>query len=353
MTLQKFQHFLLNKKITIRHIVCEKENILFLIGFNENLHEYMIITLSKNYKMMKKDIDIKVDVISVESYINNSSSVQKEELNKNLDFSVPEIDGNMKDDSQMIKNGLSMSNYKEIVIQKETTDDKFQYNQYSQQLEKFKECVKNIRYKFAIFSQDYITLLDRTNNINNYVIRVKDHYIPITNIVLCICVDIENLFENIDTLVEDSIKLYSSFYTILNDAHKKQIIALDAQIKLIIDVPNQIEQKKNDLSKVQMYLNTTLQNLSKLYKEESKLVKLKEFEERKRAIEQKDTRQKDFSLTKIETELSKILEQKEKQQEILSNIRMTYHQQLLSFDYNVFKGLQLFHSMTENIKKVL
>lgn len=351
MTLQKFQHFLLNKKITIRHIVCEKENIIFLIAFNENLHEYMIITLNKNYKMFKKDIDIKVDVISVDPYISSTSNT--ENLGKNLDFSVSEIDENMKDDSQMIKDGLSFANYKEITIPKESNFDKSQYSQYSQQLEKFKECVKNIRYKFAIFSQDYITMLDRTNNIYNYVIRVKEHYIPVKNIVLCICVDIENLFENIDTLIEDSIKLYSSFYNILNEAHKKQILALDAQIKLIVDVPNQISQKKNDLSKVQIYLNTTLENLSKLYKEESKLVKIKEFEERKRAIEQKDTRQKDLSISKIDTELSKIIEQKEKQQEILSNIRMTYHQQLLSFDYNVFKGLQLFHSMTENIKKVL
>lgn len=349
-SLQKFQTFLSQKNITIRHIVCNNDSIEFLIVFAEDLHEYMIVTINNEYKMTRKDIDISIDVINTQSH--SFSSNEKEEK-YTLDYSVNQIDEDMRDDTQVIKDGLSMSNYKEINISKTNKVDNLQYKQHTQQLEKFKECVKNLRYKFSIFSQDYVTLIDRSNNIKNYIIKNKENYIPTDTIVLCICIDLENLFENIDTMVEDSIKLYSSFYNILNDAHKKQILALDSQIKLITDVPKQIENKKNDLSKIQVYLNNILQNLFKLYKEENKLIKLKEFEERKKAVEQKEVRTREATIDRITSELSKITDQKEKYQATLSNIRKSYHQQLLSFDFNVYKGLQLFYSMSENIKKVL
>ena len=170
---------------------------------------------------------------------------------------------------------------------------------------------------------------------------------------MCICIDLENLFECIDNFVEDSIKLYSSFYGILDTAHGKQIMALDSQLKLISDIPKQISVKKNDLSKIQTNLNKILSSLLALYKDEMKIIKLRDMEERKRTIEANLQKQKEISIDKYNKELQKIKEQKNKYQNHLSSIRKNYHSHLLSFDYNVYKGLQLFNSMSENMKKVL
>jgi hypothetical protein len=351
-SLKKFQTFLQTKNILIKHIVCEKENIIFLISLNETLHEFLIISINPQFGMTKKDIDINVDVIQAEKIFFEDSD---KEYNSNLSLSyeIKEIDENLRDDSQVIKDGLSLSNYKQISINNSNDSAINQYRQFSQQLEKFKECVKNLRYKFSIFSQEFISYIDRSNEICNIIIKQKECFIPVDTVVLCISIDIENLFESIDTFVEDSVRLYSSFYNILSDAHRKQILALDSQIKLITDVPKQIDSKKKDLANVQIYLNNVLQTLSKLDKEESKINKLIEFENRKKAVEQKDIKNKDQNITKLRNELYKILNEKEKNQTSLSTLRKTYHQQLLGFDYNVYKGLQLFHSMTEKIKKVL
>jgi len=347
-SLQKFQTFLSKNNIIVRHAVCEKENLIFLIVFCENLQEFMIVTINPALKITKKDIDIPVDIITADPY----SPIDEQDNLLNINYSMKEIDDNLKDDSQIIKDGLSIANYKEIVMSKASTDNLI-YTQYCNQINKFKECVKNLKYKFGILTQDYITFIDRSNTTKNFVIKNKEHMIPIENTVFCICVDLENLFENINTLVEDSIKLFSSFYGILHDAHTKQTIALDSQVKLITDVPKQLEAKKNDLIKIQGILNQHLQTLFRLYKEENKLQSLKEFEERKKVVEQKDINVRDFQIKKISIEIDKVKEQKNKTQLLVSQIRKLYHQQLLSFDYNVFKGLQLFCSMAERIKKVL
>lgn len=347
-SLQKFQSFLNANNIVIRHIVCEKDNVLFMVVFSENLHEFMIVTINQDYKMTRKDIDIHADVINVETY----HHAKETKRNFNIDYTITQIDDNLKDDTQLIKDGLSMNNYKEIVISNEGSDNN-SYLQYTTQLEKFKECVRNLKYKFAIFIPDYITIITRNNTISSYIIKSKQSYIPIETTTLCICVDLENLFENIDSLVEDSIKLYSSFYNVLNEANKKQIVALDSQVKLITDVPRQIELRKNELAKVQIIMNNALNSLLKICKEEIRLINLKDFEERKKMVEQREIRSRETNIEKISMELSKVREQKEKFQSTISNIRKNYHHQLLSFDYNLYKGLHLFHSMTENIKQVL
>jgi len=302
--------------------------------------------------MTKKDIDITADIINIDK-INLSDENEAKSLSVSNTYNMKEIDENLRDDSQVIKDGLSISNYKQIPLDKNFNSSLINYSQYFQQLDKFKECVRNLRYKFGIFTQDFITLIDRSNQINNYIIKSKENFIPIETTCFCISIDIENLFESVDTLIDDSIKLYSSFYGILGDAHQKQILALDSQIKLIVDVPKQIDKKKKDLSQLKDYLNNILKNLSDIYKEESKYTKLIEFEQRKKTVEQKDIKARDSNIYRLTNELQKIQSQKEKMQTSLANVRKSYHQQLLSFDFNVYKGLQLFHSMTENIKKVL
>ena len=348
-SLQKFQSFISNKNIFIKHIALEKDVISFIIAFNEELQEYIIITLNDEYRLSKQDIDINADIFAVTPY--NHKEV--EEIRKEDYYINSKINPELMDDSQIIKDGISLSNYKEIVISKESTTDKTQYIQNTNQLEKFKECVKNIKYKLALFSQDYISFIDRSNDIKNYIIKNRENYLPVENIVLCICIDLQNLFENIDTFVEDSIKLYSSFYNILNLAHDKQIVALDSQVKLITDVPKQILMKKKDIEKIKLQLNTILENIYKLYKEEMKFIKLKQLEEMKRIKDVKDERVRDANVDKYTRELYKIQETKHKLQNNLSTIRKNYHYQLISFDYNVYKGLNLFKSMTDNMKKVL
>jgi hypothetical protein len=349
-SLQKFQTFLSNHNIFIKHVVCDKDSLIFMIVFSEELQEHMIVTINDEYKMKKEDIDINVDTISVFPF---SLYEEEEKKDINMYMSKTKFDDNMTDDTQIIKDGLSMNNYKEIVIAKESTTDRSQYIQNTNQLDKFKECVKNLKYKLSIFSQDYISFIDRKNDIKNYIIKNRENYLPIENVVLCICIDLENLFECIDNFVEDSIKLYSSFYGILDTAHGKQIMALDSQLKLISDIPKQISVKKNDLSKIQTNLNKILSSLLALYKDEMKIIKLRDMEERKRTIEANLQKQKEISIDKYNKELQKIKEQKNKYQNHLSSIRKNYHSHLLSFDYNVYKGLQLFNSMSENMKKVL
>ena len=349
-SLQKFQTFLSNHNIFIKHVVCDKDSLIFMIVFSEELQEHMIVTINEEYKMKREDIDINVDTISVFPF---SLYAEEEKKDVNMYMSTSKFDDNMTDDTQIIKDGLSINNYKEIVIAKESTTDRSQYVQNTNQLEKFKECVKNLRYKLSIFSQDYISFIDRKNDIRNYIIKNRENYLPIENVVLCICIDLENLFECIDNFVEDSIKLYSSFYGILDNAHGKQIMALDSQLKLISDIPKQISVKKNDLSKIQGNLNKILSSLLGLYKEEMKITKLRDMEDRKRLIDSKLQKQKEINIDKYNRELQRIKEQKSKYQNHLASIRKNYHSHLLSFDYNVYKGLQLFNSMSENMKKVL
>ena len=347
-TLKKLDVFLRSKELIISRIFCDSDKVLFMTLKSENLFEEVLIYFDDKFKISKENLDIQVDCIDVKL----SQNVQKEsETNSKASYDELE-DTKMLDDQQTIKDGLSMDNYKTIDINESFETEDETYKQYISQLEKFKECVKNLKYKFGIIRFNCVSFIQRNNSICHYLIKDKTSYIPVDNINFVISVDIENLIESIETFTEDIIKLYKNFYKILSDAHKKQIAALECQINSLTNIPVLLKSKNEKLNEMSNIMDKTSEALALLYQQEVKNKKLLHENEITVPKNPKEERLKEEKSAKLFRDIELLKKKKEKAQLVLHNLKKMYNHDLISFDYNIFKSVHLFDNFAEKVKKI-
>ena len=349
-TLRKLETFLKSKDFIITRVFHDDKKILFMTVKNENLFEEVLLLFDNKYTISVENIDIKTTQIEVRYCKQESTTPNEEHILFNEKLEEVRSD-DMIDDDQKIKEGLSINNYKTIDIDSDTVDQT--QKQYISQLEKFRECVKNLKYKFGILSFDYIYFIQRNNSVIHYGIKHKHNYLSNDKPNFVISIDIENLFESIETFVEDVMKLYKNFYQILSNAHRKQISALECQINTLTDVPVLLKDKNNKLNEMSMCIDETSNILTSIYKEEIRVKKL--FQETDQVVckNPSDEKQKDQVLGKLHRDLEQIRNKKERTQTLLKNLKTMYNADLISFDYNIFKSVHLFEHFAEKVKKVL
>jgi hypothetical protein len=349
-TLKKLESYLKAKDFTITKVFHDDKRVLFMTVKNENLFEEILLVFDSKFTILRENIDIVTTTIEVRYCKQDIHPPSEENILFNDKLEEVKND-DMIDDSQKIKEGLSVYNYKTIDIDNDVLDQT--QKQYISQLEKFRECVKNLKYKFGILSFDYIYFIQRNNSVVHYAIRHKHNYLSNDKPIFVISIDIENLFECIETFVEDAMKLYKNFYSILSNAHKKQISALECQINTLTDVPVLLKEKNKKLNEMSVYIDETSEILTTIYKEDIRVKKLYKETEDIVCRNVAEEKQKDASLGKLYKTLQQIKEKKEKTQTILKNLKTMYNAELISFDYNIFKSVHLFEHFSDKVKKVL
>jgi hypothetical protein len=348
-TLRKLEQYLKTKDFVINRVFHNNKRILFMTIKNDNLFEDVLVQFDDKFVISVDNIDIKTTAIEVKS----GSPINTEELAIALPTNLVELNSSdMVDDGQRIKEGLTISNYKTIDINSAESLDPV-VKQYVSQLEKFKECVKNLRYKFGILTYNNIYFIQRNNAVTYYSIRDKNNYIPVENINFIVSIDIENLFESIDTFVDDVIKLYKNFYKILSEAHKKQILALECQINTLTDVPRLLKTKNIKLTETSLCIDQTSNMLNVICQDEIRIKKLLTDNEETICKNAKDEKIKEQTRERLYNELDKSRAKKNKAQQLLLNLKGMYNNDLISFDYNIFKSVHLFEHFAEKVKNVL
>jgi len=348
-TLRKLEQFFKSKDFVINRIFHDGKKVLFMTIKNDNLHEDVLVNFDEKFTIYFEDIDIKANIIEVRK---GSSTVPINEEHSLSSKGLDELSSSeLVDDGQRIKEGLTMTNYKSISISTETADATTK--QYLSQLEKFKECVKNLKYKFGILSFNCIYLIQRNNNVVYYNIRDKNAYLPLERINFIISIDIENIFESIDTFVEDVMKVYKNFYNILSDAHRKQILALECQISTLTNVPLLLKEKNKKLIETSECIEQTSQMLTLICNNEIKTKKMLTDNEDVICKNPKDERMKEQTRDRLYNELDKIRVKKDKAQKLLVSLKNMYNHDLISFDYNIFKSVHLFEHFAGKVKNVL
>lgn len=348
-TLRKLEQFFKSKDFAINRIFHDGRKVIFMTIKNDNLHEDVLVNFDDKFVINFEDIDIKANIIEVKKGSSTVPINEEQLLNsKGLDeMSSSEL----VDDGQRIKEGLTMNNYKSISISTESSDA--MTKQYLSQLEKFKECVKNLKYKFGILNFNSVYLIQRNNNVVYYNIRDRNSYLPLERINFIISIDIENIFESIDTFVEDVMKVYKNFYSILSDAHRKQILALECQISTLTNVPLLLKEKNKKLIETSECIEQTSQMLALICQTEIKTKKMLTDNEDTICKNPKDERLKEQTRDRLYHELDKIRMKKDKAQKLLVNLKNMYNHDLISFDYNIFKSVHLFEHFADKVKNVL
>lgn len=348
-TLRKLESYLKSKDFNINRVFYYQNKVLFMTIRNENLFEEILLNFDEKFSISVDNIDIKTTSIEIKPFKSSFNVEDDKEINI-----IDEMDSNdLIDDDQRIKEGLSLENYRGIDIENTESVLDSTYKQYMSQLEKFRECVKNIKYKFGIVTYNYLSYIQRNNTIVHYLIKDKQNYIPVEKINFLVSIDIENLFECIDTFVEDVFKMYKNFYKILSDAHKKQITALECQINTLTDIPVLLRGKNDKLNDMERCIDQTSDMITQIYQDEIRMKKIFSENEELSCKTQKEEKIKDYNTDKLYKELEKIKNKKLRLQGVLENLKNMYNHDLITFDYNIFKSVHLFESFAEKVKKIL
>lgn len=348
-TLRKLEQYLKTKDFVINRVFHNNKRVLFMTIKNDNLFEDVLVQFDEKFVITLDSIDIRASIIEVKS----GSPINTQDTALFLPSGLGEMNSSeMVDDGQRIKEGLTLTNYKSIDITSADSIDPV-VKQYVSQLEKFKECVKNLRYKFGILTFNNIFFIQRNNAVTYYSIKDKNNYIPVEKINFIVSIDIENLFESIDTFVDDVIKLYKNFYKILSEAHKKQILALECQINTLTDVPLLLKSKNIKLTETSECIDQTSEMLNLICQDEIRIKKLLSDNDDMNCKNPKDEKIKEQTRDRLYNELDRIRTRKDKAQQLLLNLKGMYNNDLISFDYNIFKSVHLFEHFAEKVKKVL
>lgn len=219
-------------------------------------------------------------------------------------------------------------------------------------LTRLKLAVKNIKYKLCIGFKNYLCCIRRDDTLEGFVIKnLHDTY----DRKLYVKLELDCLYENINTLSVDIKTVRDGIYNMLNKNHSRHMVNLE---KLVLNAANasvlgtSVLQKKERLCG---YLNKLENNMSILVQAEKNIIaKLGEIRERYAndgfsVKSQQNDLTRSHLIAKYETELSDLQKTK---QEIIKNILIvkTKHENLLlRTDKIFFDNIVMIDEVIKNI----
>jgi len=244
-----------------------------------NSDNFLLYIPSKfNIKPDKGDI-YKINYIDIET---PETIVEKyaEEPDKNEIKNIyDEVNIETKNTEDLEQN-LNENYNREIMLKDINKQDKDILKDIFRQLNRFKFCVQNIKYKITIIYKNYICAIKRDDTVECYYIK----NFPIKNgRKFYITTDLKSMYESISTISNDIKTVKDSIYKILNQNHVKHSKILNTML----------ENKENLLTysdliyKKKLYFEKYIEDLENI------LLKLKENQttliEEKKAIKQKES----------------------------------------------------------------
>jgi hypothetical protein len=245
------------------------------------------------------------------------------------------------------KDSFSSESYKPIAIDNNKEQQvRKQIAGYQNQLDKFRRATAHIKYKFAIMTNNVLSVISRRNEVESYILRSggpmikpivdnkNDTVIQIPHELL-IVIDLPSFFEKIEQVTTDVLTVYKNFYSMLNRAHTKQTALAEHRFK---NYNVLIGRLMSDYAKNAKYLDMIASLTSSLEKtveqEQSLIQKIKIVNDSQGVGMSADTT-KSFKLNKGEQDLARIRDLKSKTTNLLQDIKTRYNSFIISFDHTI------------------
>ena len=233
-------------------------------------------------------------------------------------------------------------------------DDTLKLREVFRQLRRLKFCVQSIKYKLCIMFRDYICCIRRDDTFEGFVIR---NLRGPPEMKLMVSLDLETLYEKIDSVAIDIKTVREGVYNVLDKNQGKHI----RNLQKILEQKNNLTafsdvvlKKKTQYAVYLRHLEVLLANLGQ--SEKRNIEKLMEIEEkygREASLKGLHTDiERTHQVSKYETELYRINTLK---QEIIRNILMVKakHENLaLKVDVLVFDNIVMMDAILKNFIKL-
>ena len=305
--------------------------ILYIPSKYDIIIEKHLFTSNKAYKIEYIELNENEDIAS--KYADDMQQTDLENVYDEVDGVDTKLNADANVEEQM------EDKYKHSVVLQNEDKNKKNLRSILRQLKRFRLCVQNIRYKLVVFYKKYMCCIKRDDNIECYLIK----NFPVENDTsIIVSIDLENLYINIDTIIEDIKTVSSSIYRVIDKnqkRHVKNILRMLEQHSNLLPVSQNIKLQKEKYDEFISQFESMLETLNI-----AKNRIMKNIEDVENRYQRSDGLQNDIQKThqisKLEKELDDIYTIKE---DIFSNIenaknkkdKIMINSDIILFDNNI------------------
>lgn len=356
-SLKRLRDFFHSKKISILHQFISDSSIVFIKIKLDSIEDNMLLYFPSKYDI-SPDYDVPYTEIVPYDLSEKDMLYIQEQTEKEMKENYGELAFDNDDNSDEHFKEINISDNKDINIRKSLVI-------YTNQLNKFKNCVAKLKYKLSILSNNVLCTINRHNELETYII--KDGKGLISNIIdgvtdevhyitqeMYIVIDLPSFYEKLPTVKDDVIKFYKNFYHILNRAHTKQTALAEIKLKnhqlLVTKMITMYKTKSNFLDMIDK-LHTTYETAK--VQEEQIIQRVKILEDQKnKNPELINDSERTFKLSKNEKDLQSVRESIKKVLNTLSEIKKQYHNFLISYDSTISETNIYLKNIEESMKRL-
>jgi hypothetical protein len=323
LSINKLEKIIAEQGMLIKNIYTISELCVYIELINLHSAETVFIYIPSKYEITTNNynnvyplhyLEISEDGCIPSDY---TADINEDELEDNYNEINIENRNTMKEND--IEEYLETKYNCPISLKDSSKEDLNEIKEIFRQLKRLRFCVQNLDYKLCIMYKCYLCCMRRDATYECY--SVENFNINNQRRII-VTIDLESMYENINTLNKDIFKVRKGIYKILDKNQTKHISNLETLIEHKANINNlslNVTTQKDKYKKYLKKLENMLVNLCEA--EKNIILKIRQIEEKYKAENITKTLYNDIERTNLisfqEKELKKLNETK---QEILSNI---------------------------------
>lgn len=353
LSLSKLERFLASKDFITKSFFNYEGSCIFVEVININTTDTLFIYINSSYELdaSKKQsvFDLKYLDISDQNFEDDiKDKYAKEPDDIDIEKNYEEI--NLTEGKRDNMEEFLEDNYKsELSIREVNNEDISRIKEISRQLKRLKFCVQSINYKLLVVYKSYMCVINRHNEIDLY--QIKGYEGDDTR-VLHVMIDLENLYDSINTVNSDISTIRKGVYNIFEKNQKKQMSSFERLMSEGQSIFSFIQNFTTKKTQYEEYLQKLyLMNDTIIQSEKEITDKIADIRDDSRGGIQSDI-QASHSISKYEAELSNLKTTKHKIVKNIFNIRNKLDDMILHTDKVFFDNIVMFDMIIKNINSL-
>lgn len=353
LSLSKLERFLASKDFITKSFFNYEGSCIFVEVININTTDTLFIYINSSYELdaSKKQsvFDLKYLDITDENFeddIKDKYAKEPEDIDIEKNYEEINLDESKRENMEEFLE----DNYKsELSIREVRNEDVIRLKELSRQLKRLKFCVQSINYKLIVVYKSYMCVINRHNEIDLYNIK---GYEGDDIRVLHVMIDLENLYDSINTVSSDITTIRRGVYNIFDKNQKKQMVSFEKLMSEGQSIFSFIQIFTTKKTQYEEYLQKLyLMNDTVVQSEKEITDKIADIRDDSRGGIQSDI-QASHSISKYEAELSNLKSTKHKIVKNIFNIRNKLDDMILHTDKVFFDNVVMFDTIIKNINSL-
>jgi len=356
LSLSKLERFLVSKDLMPRSFFTIENNCFLIEVVNVNSTNTLFIYINDTYELdvSKKQDVFKLKIINTtnnedfENEIKDKYASEPDDVDIEKNYDEIDINETKRDN---MEDFLEDNYKKELYIRDINKEDTVKLKEINRQLKRMRFCVQTLKYKVSILYKNYLSLINIENEVEIYQIK---NYEGEDNRSLYVIIDLENLYNNINTVNQDITNIRDGLYNIFEKNQKKHIVNFEKMLNEGQSIFTFIESfniKKNQYEQYLQKLYSMIDNINQTEKD-----RLEQIENIREEYESKGGLQSDIQkshiISKYEAEIRDIKSTKQKIIKNIFEIKSKLDDMVLYTDKIFFDNLIMIDAILKNINSL-